>query len=448
MDSAVHRPSGGDGCRIGDKPSDGGLGLVDGVNVEIGIHDVAVELDRAAVLDGEVAAGDSKRGEVEQAVHYVVSSSETEHISKLTEIHIDVAGSAGGQHVPAGFVYLYEGLQSGMRSYVGMDGEITGLLVLVVDALHHFFIRIDMEIPGVLRKGQQVGNLDRLAGIERKVELSVFRSGGLYVKPYRIERTGDVDSSGTVGIAVERRIPAFFYVDDLHVAEGDMGIEIRGREILFPAETSAERSSGVVEIPDGYRVERQHVVLYGQRTSDYVRNSGERNLEKGVFQPQIVACQPYVVQFSGESDFSGRGSSDIAEYALEERFQICQVKAVKICRTFQGLVCYAERTGRIKSPDTINVVACEEAETVDAVVPDAAQLERAYRRSGDCRRVYGQVEMETEPVLDRGVETGPAGGGSGEVHVGADDTVEQGNVESLHLQTEYVGLIPGVSSVE
>ena len=66
MDAAVHRTAAG-GAFIGREVVQAGLGHIQSVHVEVCIHHLSVEADRAAVLDYEIPAHQIHGGEVEIA---------------------------------------------------------------------------------------------------------------------------------------------------------------------------------------------------------------------------------------------------------------------------------------------------------------------------------------------------------------------------------------------
>ena len=140
MDAAFHIPSGVDGCCVRNKGGQGGLCLVNGVYVEIAVHNVSVELDGAPFLDFKVAGCNAQGHEFVVSAAYVIVSVYVESRGTAVEFHHSAAPCR--KNVSAGLVDFYIGRYSRGGVYPEVDCKIGGPGLYVLDFLHHLLVWI------------------------------------------------------------------------------------------------------------------------------------------------------------------------------------------------------------------------------------------------------------------------------------------------------------------
>ena len=255
-DPAFHVAAGVDGRRVCDERADRCLGPVEGLDVEVAFHDVPAELDRTAVLDGEIPLGDVQGGEMVDTVGQGVVAVDGEEGSAGPDYHVDVAVAMSAQRVPGFLVDLDESGDGGVRPDMDPDCQFITLFPFGFDVVPHQVIRVDVDKPVGFLEGQQVGRV-RVAGtVQRDMEFPFFRRIGVHVEQDGVERAGDRHASRTEDIAVESLPGAFRQVQGFHFV--DVNAQVQGHVLeMVPVDAAPEPSLGAEPVAEGHVVEHQ-----------------------------------------------------------------------------------------------------------------------------------------------------------------------------------------------
>ncbi len=182
-----------------------------GRDIEVAVHNIAVEFHAAPVLESEVTLDDVKSGKIVGPGRDVIDPVNGEDVLARNNVDHNLAASFPGEDIPRGFVHFHDGFGLWRDSDIEPASEASLALFLAGGgkAVHQLVVRVCDAFFIRLPESQKVGGLGRTVRAHRDMEFSVLGCRGRDIKMDGTRRAGQVGASGGEDIAIERRVPAF-----------------------------------------------------------------------------------------------------------------------------------------------------------------------------------------------------------------------------------------------
>ena len=141
------------------------------MDIQVGVHDISVEADGAALLDGEVPLHQVQGREMEVALADGVVAAQAETALRREEIDRDIAVSAGGEGV---FVAQFDmGREVGRCLDAQFDVQFRGLLGRFEIGREHDLVRVQFRFGHGFGEGEDVCCLAPGCIADGQVEMAV-----------------------------------------------------------------------------------------------------------------------------------------------------------------------------------------------------------------------------------------------------------------------------------
>ena len=418
------------------------------IDVQLGVHHVAVELDGAAALDGEVLGQEAREDELVGSFADVVVAVQVENGPGRAQGEGYGALAADGRHVAGFLVDFHEGVDARLDGHPAADGDVRRRDFLLLHVGEHLFVRV--ELADRLREGQQLVAVAarRGGGAGGRGDVHLAGAGGIDVRIHVecCQRAAGVGGTRGAQVTVVGDACAFRRIQDLQVAELHTAVDREIFQVLVTQGTVEGHAAAVV-VQDGHVVHVDAVLVDPERAADSVGDAGEPDPGVGVVDVQVVAIRDEVVRRTGHADVAADAAAQLRDGVGQEGGGDGQREAIQRGVEVEALLLQEIAAADAEGVTPVDMVNQVDAEVLAFVLPLAGQGDGAGIGAGEAQGVEAEVHFHAHGLLRTGGDDGLAVHQALDVELLRQELVDERQVKAVHVQGEGVAVVRGETAV-
>ena len=400
------------------------------MDVEVGVHDLSVEADGAALLDGKIARYQVHHRKVEIAAGERVVSLEAETAVLGVRVQLDGAVALGVERIA---VHVQVDPQLGIRPHFQRHFQCVGRFGVLLGQAKHLFVVVHLVIVVLLHEGQEFPGTVRRPDAGGDVKVAFVGDGSVHVHGNALQRTLDTYLGIAENASVERRVNSLEQGKGVHPPHADPGIQANRLHLVGVEKHAAGNlSRSLHAVGKGHLAEMQAFVVQLQRTGHAVRNAEIIQLQGAVIYMKVLALDFQLADGTVQRQGTGEVSLELGEDRIQDVGGVADIQPVQVGVGVKGAVRRLHIAVQVYVPLSVQGVPEEENEAAFGTVPAACHLQASHRLPGNKGGVADDGGQQSRVRIGRRHHHGTPRGPSFEGRLTAGEGIHQADVEFFH----------------